>query len=82
MNMRYYLRCLGVPIPNDGTHPTKIFGDNFSVIQSASNPKADLNKKHIALSFHFFSRGDCCGYCCSILALKQNKYFRYPNKKD
>ena len=56
MNMCYYLRCLGVPIPNDGTHPTKIFGDNFSVIQSASNPKADLNKKHISLSFHFVER--------------------------
>ena len=53
INIRYYLRCLGIPIPNDGSYPTKIFGDNFSVIQSASNPKADISKKHVALSFHF-----------------------------
>ena len=53
INIRYYLRCLGIPIPNDGSYPTKIFGDNFSVIQSASNPKADISKKHVALSFYF-----------------------------
>ena len=49
----YMLRCLGVPIPNDGTMPTNLFGDNLSVIQSATNPEADIKKKHVALSFHF-----------------------------
>lgn len=53
MDMHYYLSYWGVPIPNDCTHPTKIFCDNFSVIQSASNPKAGLSKKNFALSFHF-----------------------------
>ena len=61
MNLRYYLRCLGIPVPNDGSYPTKLFGDNFSVIQSASNPKADLSKKHIALSFHFVREAIAAG---------------------
>ena len=29
-----------------------IFGDNFSVIQNAANPNADLSKKHVAISYH------------------------------
>ncbi|GFH61249.1 gag-pol polyprotein [Chaetoceros tenuissimus] len=53
INIRYYLRCLGVHIPNDGSYPTQVFGDNFSVIQSAANPQHDLTKKHVVLSFHF-----------------------------
>ena len=52
MNICYCLRCLGVNIPADGSCPTKIFGDNLSVIQSAANPGHDLNKKHVAISFH------------------------------
>ena len=52
MNIRYYLRCLGVNIPADGTLPTKVFGDNLSVILSSANPAHDLSKKHIAISFH------------------------------
>ena len=46
------LRCLGCNIPTDGSSPTKIFGDNLSVILSVSNPAADLSKKHVAISFH------------------------------
>ena len=52
INIQYYLRCLGVNIPANGTCPTKLFGDNLSVIQSASNPGHDLSKKHVAISFH------------------------------
>ena len=52
MNIRYCLRCLGVNIPADGSCPTKVFGDNLSVILSASNPSHDLSKKHVAISFH------------------------------
>ena len=52
MNICYCLQCLGVNIPADGTCPTKVFGDNLSVIQSASNPGHDLNKKHVAISCH------------------------------
>ena len=52
ISLRYMLRCLGIPIPNDGTAPTRIFGDNLSVIQNARNPHSCLSKKHVALSFH------------------------------
>ncbi|GFH49047.1 hypothetical protein CTEN210_05523 [Chaetoceros tenuissimus] len=61
INIRYYLRCLGVHIPNDGSHPTQVFGDNFSVIQSAANPQHDLTKKHVALSFHFVREAIAAG---------------------
>jgi len=52
ISIRYCLRCLGVNIPTNGSCPTKIFGDNLSVILSASNPGHDLSKKHVAISFH------------------------------
>ena len=48
-------------MPNNGSNPVKIFGDNFCVIQSASNPKTDLSKKHIALSFHFVREAIAAG---------------------
>ena len=51
-NLRYMLRCLGCNVPSDGSCPTKIFGDNLSVILNAQNPAADLSKKHVAISFH------------------------------
>ncbi len=50
--LRYMLRCLGIPIANDGSQPTLLFGDNFSVIQNACDFEADLKKKHVAISFH------------------------------
>ena len=52
ISLRYMLRCLGCNVPTDGSCPTKIFGDNLSVIQNAQNPAADLSKKHVAISFH------------------------------
>ena len=52
IGLRYMLRCLGCNVPTDGSCPTKIFGDNLSVIQNAQNPAADLSKKHVAISFH------------------------------
>ena len=52
ISLRYMLRCLGCNVPTDGSCPTKIFGDNLSVIQSAANPAADISKKHVAISFH------------------------------
>jgi hypothetical protein len=61
INIRYYLRCLGVNIPADGTCPTKLFGDNLSVIQSASNPGHDLSKKHVAISFHVVRKAIAAG---------------------
>jgi hypothetical protein len=48
ISIRYMLQSLGIPI----TQPTKLFGDNLGVIQSASTPEATLKKKHVALSYH------------------------------
>jgi len=45
---RYKLRALGVPL--DG--PAYMFGDNKSVVLSASIPTHGLNKRHNALAFH------------------------------
>lgn len=47
--IRYYLRCLGIPVRK----PTNVFGDNFSVIQSATLVDGELKKKHIAISSHY-----------------------------
>ena len=52
MSLRYMLRCLGCNIPTDGSCPTKVFNDNFSVVQNCQNPAADLSKKHVAISYH------------------------------
>ena len=41
--------------------PTCLFGDHLSVIQNASNPEADLKKKHVALSFHFVREAIAAG---------------------
>ena len=46
--LRHMLRCLGIPIPNDGSALTYLFGDNLGFIQNATNPEADLKKKHVA----------------------------------
>ena len=51
-NLRYMLRCLGIPIPNDGSCPTNIFNDNFAVVNQACDADAELHKKHVAISFH------------------------------
>ena len=51
ISLRYILRCLGCNVAADGSCPTKIFGDNLTVIQSSQNPAADISKKHVAISF-------------------------------
>ena len=61
ISLRYMLLCLGVPISNNGLSPTRIFGDNLSVIQNARNPHSCLLMKHVALSFHFVREGIAAG---------------------
>lgn len=46
--LRLTLRYLGVPIKGS----TMVFGDNETVINTASTPHARLQKRHNALSFH------------------------------
>ena len=48
IDMRTTLRYLGVPISG----PTLMFGDNKTVVDSGSTPKARLHKWHVLLSFH------------------------------
>ena len=38
INMRYMLRCLGIPVKS----PCHLFGDNLGVIQNATNPETDI----------------------------------------
>ena len=48
MDIRTTLRYLGVPL----RQKCYMFGDNESVVNSASIPHTKLHKRHIALSFH------------------------------
>ena len=51
ISLRYMLRCLGIPIKKG--LPINLYGDNWSVIQSANVPNSEMRKKHIAVSYHF-----------------------------
>ena len=48
MSIRYCLRCLSIPVDE----PCNSFGDNLNVILNVSNPEADIQKDHVAISFH------------------------------
>ena len=48
IDLRMTFRYLGVPIP----HATMMFGDNETVVNTASMPHSKLNKRHNALSYH------------------------------
>ncbi|MGH7955023.1 MAG: reverse transcriptase domain-containing protein [Gloeomargaritales cyanobacterium] len=49
ITLRYHLRSFGVAV----NKPTCIYADNMGVIINASNPASTLNKKPVALSYHF-----------------------------
>ena len=55
--LRYMLRCLGVKV----SQPTKLFGDNLGVMQTAQIPDADLKKKHVAISYHLVREAVAAG---------------------
>ena len=48
MDLRYTLRYLGVPIKSK----SYMFGDNRSVVASATLPHSTLSKRHNILAFH------------------------------
>ena len=48
IDLRLTLRYLGIPIKGSGM----MFGDNESVVNSASVPHSKLHKRHNALSYH------------------------------
>jgi len=47
--LRYHLRSMGIKVEK----PTPIYVDNMSVVLNASNPGSTLNKKAIALAYHY-----------------------------
>ena len=49
VSIRYYLRSMGVKV----TKPTVIYCDNMGVVINCSDPSSGLNKKTIALAYHF-----------------------------
>ena len=49
VTMRYYLRSMGVKV----TKPSIIYGDNLSAIVNITEPGSQLNKKYLALSYHY-----------------------------
>ena len=49
ISLRYHLRSMGVMV----SKPTPIWVDNMGVVLNATNPASPLNKKVIALAYHF-----------------------------
>ena len=47
--LRYYLRSMGVEV----SQRTRLHVDNVSVYLNVANPASSLNKKAIALAYHF-----------------------------
>ena len=48
-SLQYMISYLGYNVPYDELYPTRIFGDNLSVILNAQNPVTDLFKKHAVI---------------------------------
>ena len=57
IDLRTTLRYLGVPIET----PTMMFGDNETVVNTASIPHSKLQKRHNALSYHRTREAICAG---------------------
>jgi len=49
ITLRYHLCSMGVKVSKE----TVIYVDNMGVVLNATNPGSTLNKKHIALAYHF-----------------------------
>lgn len=49
VDIRYHLRSIGIRV----TKPTDIYVDNMAVIINSTNPGISLNKKMVALAYHF-----------------------------
>ena len=57
ISIRFALRSFGIPV----VEPTRILGDNMSVIQNATNPDVEVKKKHVAISFHLTQEAIAAG---------------------
>ncbi len=69
IDIRYTLRYLGVPIEDT----SYMFGDNKSVVDSASTPHAKLHKRHSILSFHRVRQAIASGFI---------KFWHIPGKEN
>ena len=58
VDLRNSLRYMGIPINNI----SYVFGDNKSMIDSASFPDSRLNKRHNILSYHYVRSMVACGH--------------------
>jgi hypothetical protein len=76
VSLRYHLRSMGVQV----TQPTVIWVDNMGVVLNASNPGSTLNKKSIALSYHFI-REHAAGKVISIRKIDTKDNYANPMTK-
>ena len=58
VDLRYTLRMLGVPL----TGPSWLFGDNLSVVNSATMPSGKLMKRQNILNFHRVRDAQAAGF--------------------
>ena len=49
LELRYYMRAMGIEVKD----ATPIFVDNEGVVLNTTNPASSLNKKALALGYHF-----------------------------
>jgi hypothetical protein len=57
-SLRYKLRMMGVPLEG----PANVLVDNNSVVKSATIPKSTLQKKHVAICYHFVRKAVAANY--------------------
>ena len=49
ITLHYYLWSMGIKVDK----ATNVYVDNMGIVLNASNPGSTLNKKSVALSYHF-----------------------------
>ena len=74
VDLRNTIRYLGVPI----NEISCVFGDNQSMIDSATFPYARLQKRHNILSFLFVKEHDCCRIHCNASSDFYKQCCRHP----
>jgi hypothetical protein len=76
VSLQYHLRSMGVNV----TKPTAIWVNNLGVVLNASNPGSTLNKKNIALAYHFV-RDHASGNVRSICKIDTKNNYADPMTK-
>ena len=70
ITIRYHLRSMGIKVEK----PTKIFMDNKSVFLNIANPASTLNKKAIALAYHFVREHQAGGVIEALHIKSEDNY--------